>query len=48
MKAEDCADSNYPMTVKIGDILEMRPWIRDWVQDVEVLEPTELSKVFIG
>jgi predicted DNA-binding transcriptional regulator YafY len=34
------------LTVRVGSVLEMTPWIRGWGPDVEVLEPQELRKEF--
>ncbi len=30
------------MTLQVGATLEMKPWIRQWGADCEVLGPTEL------
>ncbi|MBN2074340.1 MAG: WYL domain-containing protein [Dehalococcoidales bacterium] len=34
------------MTLRIGNTLEITPWIRGWGPDVEVLEPNELREKF--
>jgi proteasome accessory factor B len=30
--------------VRVGSTLEIKPWVRQWGVDVEVLAPTELRK----
>ncbi len=44
---EECSDGGTIMTVKIGSILEVTPWIRSWGGEVEVLEPLELREGII-
>jgi proteasome accessory factor B len=39
---EDLPDGSCRFTVRVGSTLEMRPWIRQWGADVEVLSPAEL------
>jgi predicted DNA-binding transcriptional regulator YafY len=39
-------DGSCILTIKVGNALEMTPWIRGWGSDVEVLEPTELREQF--
>lgn len=41
-KLEDDMDGSCILTVTVGSILEMKPWIRQWGADCEVLAPTEL------
>jgi predicted DNA-binding transcriptional regulator YafY len=36
------ADGSCELRVKIGDPLEMKPWIRQWGADCEVIEPPDL------
>jgi proteasome accessory factor B len=43
---EDQADGGCVMTLAVGSILEITPWIRSWGPDVEVLEPEELRAQF--
>jgi len=39
---EDLPDGGCILAVRVGATLEMRPWIRQWGADCEVLEPPEL------
>ncbi len=39
---DELADGGLLFTVRISDPTEMRPWIRSWGADVEVLEPAAL------
>jgi proteasome accessory factor B len=39
---DELADGGLLFTVRVSDPREMRPWIRSWGAEVEVLEPTEL------
>jgi predicted DNA-binding transcriptional regulator YafY len=39
---DELADGGLLLTVRVSDPREMRPWIRSWGADVEVLEPAEL------
>jgi len=41
-RIEDVADSGCLFTVRVGSLLEIRPWIRQWGADVEVLGPAAL------
>jgi predicted DNA-binding transcriptional regulator YafY len=43
---EDLPDGGCLMTLRVGSVLEVTPWIRSWGPDVEVLEPWELRKEF--
>jgi len=45
---EDLPDGGCIMTVRIGSVLEMTPWIRGWGVDVEVLQPDSLRNEFKG
>lgn len=45
---EDLPDGGCIMTVRVGSMLEMTPWIRGWGPDVEVLEPDSLRNEFKG
>jgi proteasome accessory factor B len=45
---EDLTDGGCIMTVRVGSVLEMTPWIRGWGVDVEVLQPKELRNEFKG
>lgn len=42
----DLPDGGCTMTLKVGSLLEITPWIRSWGPDVEVLEPEELRERF--
>jgi predicted DNA-binding transcriptional regulator YafY len=39
---DELADGGLLLTVRVSDPREMRPWIRSWGADVEVLEPYDL------
>ena len=41
---EDCEDGGCIMRVRVAHTLEMKPWIRGWGPDCEVLGPEELRK----
>jgi len=41
-RIEDCPDGSCLFTVRVGSTMEMKPWIRQWGADVEVLAPAEL------
>ncbi len=41
-RIEDAADGGCVLTVRVGSLLEIRPWIRQWGADVEVLGPDDL------
>ena len=43
---QDLSDGVCILTLKVGSMLEMTPWIRGWGADVEVLEPAELREQF--
>jgi proteasome accessory factor B len=43
---EDLPDGGCILTVRVGSVLEMTPWIRSWGPDVEVLEPEDLRDKF--
>ncbi len=45
---EDLQDGGCLLTVRVGNTLEMTPWIRGWGPDVEVLAPQELRDDFCG
>jgi predicted DNA-binding transcriptional regulator YafY len=45
---EDQPDGGCILNLKVSSTLEMTPWIRGWGPDVEVLEPLELRKQFVG
>ena len=39
---EDAPDGGCVMRIKVGSTLEMKPWIRQWGADCEVLGPATL------
>jgi proteasome accessory factor B len=39
---DELADGGLLLTVRVSDPREMRPWIRSWGADVEILEPGDL------
>ena len=41
---EDCEDGGCIMRVRVAHTLEMKPWIRGWGPDCEVLSPEELRR----
>jgi len=41
---EDLPDGGVLMTLYVGSILEITPWVRGWGADVEVLEPKSLRE----
>jgi len=43
---EDLPDGSCVMTLKVGSVLEITPWIRSWGPDVEVLAPASLRTEF--
>jgi predicted DNA-binding transcriptional regulator YafY len=43
---EDLPDGGCVMTLQVGSLLEVTPWIRSWGPDIEVLEPMELRNEF--
>jgi len=45
---EDCDDGGCILSVRVAMPLEMKPWIRGWGCDVEVLEPEELRTEIAG
>jgi predicted DNA-binding transcriptional regulator YafY len=44
----DLPDGGCRLKMKIGNLLEITPWIRSWGPDVEVLEPEALRFEFAG
>lgn len=44
---DELADGGLLFSVRVSDPREMRPWIRSWGADVEVLEPRELRAEMI-
>ncbi len=44
----DLPDGGVEWEARIGDTLEIIPWIRGWGADVEVLEPEELREQMMG
>lgn len=44
---EDLPDGGCILSLRVGSILEITPWIRGWGPDVEVLEPESLREQFI-
>lgn len=45
-KIEALSDGGCILTMRVGSVLEITPWIRGWGPDVEVLEPAVLRKDF--
>jgi proteasome accessory factor B len=45
---EDLPDGGCLLTVHVGSVLEMTPWIRGWGPDVEVLAPASLRREFVN
>lgn len=45
---EDLPDGSCVFTVRIGSLLELSPWIRQWGEDVIVLDPPELRESIVG
>lgn len=45
---EDDPDGGCVLSMRVGSLLEMTPWIRSWGPEVEVLEPASLRKDFAG
>jgi proteasome accessory factor B len=43
-KREDLPDGGCILSVTIGSTLEMKPWIRQWGKDCEVLAPADLRR----
>jgi predicted DNA-binding transcriptional regulator YafY len=43
---KELPDGGCLLTVRVGSVLEMTPWIRGWGPDVEVLAPESLRKEF--
>jgi proteasome accessory factor B len=41
-RVEDLPDGGCILAVRVGATLEMKPWIRQWGADCEVLSPAEL------
>jgi predicted DNA-binding transcriptional regulator YafY len=42
---EDLPNGGCVMTLTVSHTLEMKPWIRGWGADCEVLEPEDLRQV---
>jgi predicted DNA-binding transcriptional regulator YafY len=47
-RIEDLPDGACLFTVKVGSTMEMKPWIRQWGADVEVLSPPELRQELVA
>jgi len=47
-RLEDLPDGSCLFTVLVGSTMEMKPWIRQWGADVEVLSPPELRQELIA
>ncbi len=45
-KIQDLEGGGCVMTLQVGSILEITPWVRSWGPDVEVIEPRELREAF--
>jgi proteasome accessory factor B len=43
-KREDLPNGGCIISVTVGSTLEMKPWIRQWGKDCEVLVPEELRR----
>jgi predicted DNA-binding transcriptional regulator YafY len=41
-RIDDLPDGSCLFTVQIGSVVELRPWIRQWGADVEILRPADL------
>jgi len=41
-RIEDLPDGGCEMRITVGNTLEMKPWIRQWGHECEVLNPPEL------
>ncbi len=41
-KFEDAPDGTLIMTLQVGGLLEITPWVLSWGSAVEVLDPAEL------
>jgi len=46
-RLEDVPDGSCLFTVRVGSTLEMKPWIRQWGADVEVISPPELRQQLV-
>jgi predicted DNA-binding transcriptional regulator YafY len=46
-KIEELKDGGCIMTMRVGSLLEVTPWIRSWGPDVEVIEPAELRRELV-
>lgn len=44
---EDLPDGGCILTVRVGSVLEMTPWVRSWGSDVEVLAPQKLREQMV-
>jgi predicted DNA-binding transcriptional regulator YafY len=47
-RLEDVPDGSCLFTVRVGSTLEMKPWIRQWGTDVEVVSPPELRQELVA
>jgi len=47
-RIEDVPDGSCLFTVRVGSTLEMKPWIRQWGADVEVVSPPELRQELVA
>jgi predicted DNA-binding transcriptional regulator YafY len=47
-RLEDVPDGSCLFTVRVGSTLEMKPWIRQWGADVEVVSPPELRQELVA
>lgn len=45
---QELPDGSCLFTVRVGNTLEMKPWIRQWGADVEVLAPSDLRNELAG
>lgn len=47
-RIEDLPNGSCLFTVRVGSTMEMKPWIRGWGADVEVMSPPELRQELIA
>jgi predicted DNA-binding transcriptional regulator YafY len=47
-RIEDCDDGGCILTLRVAMPLEMKPWIRGWGADVEVLGPEGLREALVA
>ena len=47
-RLEDVPDGSCLFTVRVGSTMEMKPWIRQWGADVEVVSPPELRQELVA